>query len=83
VAAIAQHHIEAAPGPAGLAAHGWHGLEQRDQLGDIVAVSAGQGCGERDTGRVGDQMVLTARPAPVDGTSARPGSPFGARMWEP
>ena len=50
VAAVGQHHVRAASGPAALAANGRHGLEERDQLGDIVAVAPSQGGGERDAG---------------------------------
>lgn len=53
IATVAPHHIGAAPGPASFAAHRRHGLEQWDQLGDAVAVAAGQGDGERHTGGVG------------------------------
>jgi hypothetical protein len=47
-AAVGEHHIRAAPGPAGLAAYRRHGLQERDQLGDVVAVAAGHGGGQRD-----------------------------------
>lgn len=83
VAAVAQHHVRAVPGPASLAPHRRYRLKQRDQLGDVVAVAAGQSGGERDTSGVGDQVMLAARPAPVNGASSRPGSPFNACMWEP
>lgn len=52
-------------------------------MGDVVAVATGQGCDERDARGVRDQVMLAARPAPVDGASFRLGSPFNARMWEP
>lgn len=54
VAAVTQHHIGAAAGPAPLAPHRRHGLEERDELGDVVAVAAGQGDGERNAGGIGD-----------------------------
>jgi hypothetical protein len=76
VAAVTQHRVRAAPRPAALAPHGRHGLKEWDQLGDIVAVAAGQGCGERDARGVHDQVMLAARPAPVDRTSSRLGSLF-------
>ena len=41
-------------------ATGGHPVEQRDQLGDVVAVAAGQRPGERDPGRVDEEMVLRA-----------------------
>lgn len=80
VAAVTQHHVRAAPGPAALAPHRRHGLQQRDQLGDVVAVTTGQGDGERDACGIGDQMVFAAGSAPVDRASSRLGSPFNARM---
>lgn len=82
VAPVGQHHIRAAPGPAALAPHRWYGLEQGDQLSDVVAIAAGQSSGEWDAGRVDDQVVFAARPAPVDRASSRLGAPFNARMWE-
>jgi hypothetical protein len=55
----------------------------RSQLGDVVAVAAGQGGGERGAGGVGDQVTFAARPAPIDGASSGLGPPFNARIWEP
>lgn len=83
VAAVTEHDIGAAPGPTALAPHGRHCLKQRDELGDVVAVAAGQGDGKRDAGGIGDQVVLAARPAPVDRASSRLEAPFSALMWEP
>jgi hypothetical protein len=40
------------------------------------AVAAGEGCGERDAGGAGDQVMLTARSAPVDGASSSLGAPL-------
>lgn len=76
VAAVAQHHVRAVPGPAALAPHRRHGLQEWDQLGDIVAVAAGQSGGKRDAGGIGDQVVLAAGSAPVDRASSGLGSPF-------
>ena len=80
VAAVTEHDVGAAPGSAALAPHRRYCLKQWNELGDVIAVAAGQGDGERDAGGVGDQVVLAARPAPVDRTSSRLGSPFNARM---
>jgi hypothetical protein len=69
-------------GPAARApdasAHGGHGLQQRDQLGDIVAVAAGERPGERDPARVDQEMVLGAVSGPVNRARARLGAPFFA-----
>jgi hypothetical protein len=87
VAAVAQHQVRAAPGPASLAPHRRYRLKQWDQLGDVVAVAAGQGGGERDAGAVGDQVMFAARPAPIDGASSGLGSPltpgYGSRRPPP
>ncbi|GGT00653.1 hypothetical protein GCM10010259_14050 [Streptomyces daghestanicus] len=66
VATVAQHRTRAAPRPATLTAHRRHGLDERDQPGDVVSVAAGQGGGERAATGVGDQVVSAARPAPAD-----------------
>lgn len=76
VAAVTQHHVRAAPGPAALVPHRRYGLRQRDQLGDVVAVTAGQGDGERYAGGIGDQVVFAAGSAPVDRASSCLGSPL-------
>lgn len=83
VAAVTEHDVGAVSRSAALAPYVRHCLEQWNELGDVVAVAAGQDDGERDAGGIGDQVVLTARPAPVDRTSSRLGSPFNARTWEP
>ncbi len=84
VAAVAQHHVPPAPGPAAPAPHRRHRFEQRDELGDIVAVATGQGGGQRRSGGVGDQVVLAAGSA-LRSTGLRPvlEPPFIDRMWEP
>jgi hypothetical protein len=50
VTAVREDHVRAAPGPAAPTPHGRHCLEQWDELGDVVAVAAGQGDGERAAG---------------------------------
>jgi hypothetical protein len=54
-------------------------VDERDQLGDVVAVPAGECDGQWDAARVGDQGVLGAGLAAVD--RARPGvvPPLSAR----
>jgi hypothetical protein len=55
------------------------GLDQRHQLGDVVAVATGQGRCQRDTATVGDHMVFGARTTSVDRTRTSFGPPFTAR----
>jgi hypothetical protein len=52
VAAVGGHTRRPSAWPADLAAHRRHTLDERDQLGDVVAVAAGDRPGERDPGRV-------------------------------
>src|SRR5207248_760328 len=64
-----------------LAAHRRHALHERDQLGDVVAVAAGDRPGERDAGRVYEQVLLGAVSGPVNRARARRGAPFFACTW--
>lgn len=66
VAAIGEQRVRPAPWVADLAADGRDGVQQRDELGDVVAVAAGENDGERGAVAVGDQVVLRSCPAPVD-----------------
>jgi hypothetical protein len=57
-------------------------LDQRHQLGDVVAVAAGQRDRQRDAVRFGDQVVLRARPGAVNRARAGFGPPFIALTCE-
>lgn len=81
VAAVADDDVGAVAWPADEARDRRDTLQQRDQLGDVVAVAAGERVGERDPGRVDEEVVLGARSAPVDRARARFGAPFFAWMW--
>ena len=76
VAAVGGDPVGSAAWPAGLAADGWDPLDERDQLGDVVAVAARDRPGERDPGRVYEKVVLGACPGPVNRARARFGAPF-------
>ncbi|ANP52140.1 hypothetical protein AVL59_23540 [Streptomyces griseochromogenes] len=54
VPAVCENDVRSAPWSAALAPHGWHGFEERDELGDVVAVAASQRDSERDARAVGD-----------------------------
>ena len=81
IAAVADHDVGSAAWPADEPCDRWHALQERDQLRDIVAVAAGQRVGERDPGRVNEEVVLGARAASVDWARARRGAPFFACTW--
>jgi hypothetical protein len=55
-------------------------LDQRDELGYVVAVATGGDRGQRDAVRVDDDMVLAAGLAPIYGGRAGGRPPFIARM---
>ncbi len=60
VAAIGQDEVGLLARPAGFASHrrGMQQVEQRQQLGDVVAVTAGQRDRQRDAGGIDEQVVL-------------------------
>ena len=78
VAAVGDHALGAAARATRLAGDGRHLLEERDQLGDVVAVAAGERPGEREPAPVYEEVVLGAGTAPVDRARARCGAPFFA-----
>ena len=60
------------------AAHRRHRVEQRDQLGDVVAVTARERPGERDPGRVDQEVLLRPVSGSINRARARLGAPFFA-----
>jgi hypothetical protein len=56
-------------------------VKQRDQLGDVVAVAARERVGEREPGRIDEEMVLRPVSGPVNRARARLGAPFFACTW--
>ena len=63
---------------ADLAADRRDALDERDQLGDVVAVAAGERPRERHTAAVYEQVVLAAPPAAIDRAGTRFCAPFFA-----
>src|SRR6185369_13676569 len=64
--------------PTSAAADQRDRLDERQELGDVVAVAAGHEGRERDTCGVGDHMVFAAGVRPVDRARTRLGPPFNA-----
>jgi hypothetical protein len=54
-------------------------VEQRHKLSDIVTVATGQRDGQRDAGRVDEQVVLGARARTINGGRPRQEPPKRAR----
>src|SRR5205823_11880476 len=61
-----------------LAAHRRDAVDERDQLGDVVAVAARERPGERDPARVDQEVVLGAVSGSINRARARLGAPFFA-----
>jgi hypothetical protein len=78
VAAVSGQSVGATARPADLAAHRWHAVEQRDQLGDVMAVTARDRPGERDPRRVDQEVVFGAVSGSINRARARRGAPFFA-----
>jgi hypothetical protein len=82
VGPVGVHRVGSVFGPAYFAAYGWDGVDEFEELGDVVAVAAGQDDGEWDARAVGDDVVFRAGLGAVDRTRTRFGPPFIARRWE-
>jgi hypothetical protein len=78
VAAVGGQSVGPTARPADLAAHGWDTVDQRDQLGDVMAVAARDRPGERDPRRVDQEVVLGAVSGSINRARARLGAPFFA-----
>ena len=73
VAAVGDQRPRSASWPADAAADGRHPVEQLEQLGDVVAVAAGERSGEWDAAALYEQVVLA-----VNRAGTRLGAPFFA-----
>jgi len=78
VASVGEHTVRPFAGPADLAAHRRYPFDQGDELGDVVAVAAGDAPGERDPGRVYEKVMLGAVSGSINRARARRGAPFFA-----
>jgi hypothetical protein len=78
VAAVGTDAVGSTPRPADLPAHGRDLVDQRDQLGDVVAVAACDAPGERQPAAVYEKVVLGAVSGSINRARARFGAPFFA-----
>ena len=81
VGTVGDDQVGPAAGSPRAATDGRDAVEQRFELGDVVAVGAGQHPGERDAVGVDEEVVLGARTTAVDRARARRGAPFFACTW--
>ena len=78
IAAISADTIGSAARTADLAADGRDAVDERDQLGAVMAIAAGKRPGERDPGRVYEKVMLGAVSGSINRARARFGAPFFA-----
>jgi hypothetical protein len=76
VTAVGGHTIGPPPGPADLATHRRYPIDERDQLGAVVAIAARERPGERDPGRVDQEVVLGTISGSINRARARLGAPL-------
>ncbi len=81
IAAVCEQTPRTPAGPPDSSTHTGHRVDERDQLGDIVAVPTGDRVGERDPAGIDEEVMLRPQPAPVDWARARLGAPFFACTW--
>src|SRR4029077_2777600 len=81
VATVGGHPVGPPARATDLAAHRRDAIDERDQLGGVVAVAAGDGQGEWDPRRVYEQVMLGAVSGPINRARARRGAPFFACTW--
>lgn len=79
VAAIGDERLRSSQWSPALATHRWDRLDEREQLGDVMAFGADQQAGERYAVGVGDQVMLGTGLAPIDRTRPGLGAPKSAR----
>jgi hypothetical protein len=78
VTAVGGHPVGPPARAADLATYRRDAIDERDQLGDVVAVAAGNRPGERDPRRVYEKVMLRAVSGPINRARARRGAPFFA-----
>jgi len=68
IASVREEAVGFLAGAAALAGDGpgMQVIEQRDQLGDVVAIAGGERNGKRDAGRIDQQMVFGAAAGAID-----------------
>jgi hypothetical protein len=81
VGAVAGDAVGPSAGPADLAAYRRDAVEERDQLGAVVAVAAGERPRERDPAALDEEVVLGAQSGSINRARARRGAPLFACTW--
>jgi hypothetical protein len=66
IAAVGNDAIGSVARAASAAANRWDSIDERQQLGDVVAIAARQRPRQRHAAAVGQEVMLGTRTAPVD-----------------
>ena len=83
IATVGQESLGTLSRPPDLAADRFEAVDERQKLGDVVAIAAGQRDGQRDADGVGQQVVLGAGAGTIDRRGASRAPPSRARIWLP
>ena len=78
VGAVGEQRVRSAAGTAWQAGNCRYSIDERQQLGHVVAVRRGHRPRQREAAAVYEEVVLGARTAPIDRARARFGAPFFA-----
>jgi hypothetical protein len=78
VATVRAQPVRTSAWPADPSAHRRDTVDQRDQLGDVMAVAAGDRPRKRNPRRVYEQVMLRAVSGSINRARARFGAPFFA-----
>ena len=78
VAAVGDDAVGPPSWPSDTSAYRRHSVEQREQLGDVVAVAARERPSQRQPAAVYEEMLLAAASAAVDRAGSCLGAPFFA-----
>src|SRR5215207_7572383 len=81
VAAVGDDAVGSPPWPSDATADRRYPIEQRQQLRDVVAVTAGQRPGQRQPAAIYEEMLFAPAAAPVDRAGTRLRTPFFACTW--
>jgi hypothetical protein len=82
VGTVAVQAVRPTARAAAPSAHWWDRINQGDQLGDVVAVAAGERAGQRRAAAAGDYVMLGAASCAVDRAGTGLGAPPNARTCE-
>lgn len=66
-------------GASGFSRHGWNGINQRNQLGDVVAIGRSENGGQWNAIRIGEHVMLRAGLGAIRRVGASLGPPKTAR----